>query len=110
MKKQISVFRLFILCFGVLFFTNTFANNAQYESHDSVCFDNIFTYSWAADSNANSYTLEIINQSNSEVFSWTVNTTSVSAFSVPSGTYDLKLTGHTSSGSSFIITEEIIQH
>lgn len=111
MKKQIKSFRILVIAICAVLSIASFANNhAEDKAELFVCFDSVFNYQWNSHNNATSYSLEIINQGTQETYNWTTSATSISAFNVTSGTYDLKLIGHTSSGSSFIITEDTIVH
>ena len=116
MKKQIQLIRFFLL--AGLFITGFFAtasNNVMTANglnliEDQKCFDDVFTYSWTAESGAVSYVIKIVNTSTQESFDWETAQTSIAAFGIPSGTYDLTVTAKFADSSSSIIIDDLIQH
>ena len=116
MKKQIQLIRFFLL--AGLFITNLVANasNNVMTSNDlcfienNECFDEVFTYSWTAEPGAVTYVVDMVNTSTQESFNWETTQTSITAFSLPNGTYDLTVTAKFADSSSSIIIDDLIQH
>ena len=116
MKKQTQVIRFFLLA-GLLAISSIMAANnnvatanAKISSVSFKNFDDVFTYSWTAEPGAVSYVVEMVNTSTQESFDWDTALTSVTSYSIPSGTYHITVTAKFADNSSGIIIDDLIQH
>ena len=69
----------------------TTANNDAYLVHDYTDFDATFNYSWSAVPGTVSYIVELKDRSTQDSYSWETTNTSITAFGIPSGHYDLTI-------------------
>lgn len=115
MKKQFQSFRFLFLAVALFIGLALNANNNVLISSELVLmscsqFDQTFHYSWTAEPGAVSYEVDLVNTSTQEAFNWETLTNSVTAFGVPSGSYDVTVTAKMPDNTSYIIVVEVIDH
>ncbi len=116
MKKQMHSIQLFLLAgllitgFALNANNNAVTANSLFSVENIENFNGTFTYSWTAESGTESYTVEMVNTATQENFSWKTTQTSITAFGLPNGTYDLTVIANASNNTSSIIITDMITH